>query len=74
MVDGFERTYPSPTRWIKEHGWIEIGQDSARGSFVLALEEGGLFWDVGPLDGTVDDALRALDAAVEKGMREELGV
>ena len=35
----FEQTYPHITRWVKEHGWIELGGDGMSPSWVRALDE-----------------------------------
>ena len=41
MPDTFEQSYPYIARWVMD-GWIEIGYDDYRHSFVRALDEGGL--------------------------------
>ena len=72
MADAFARTYPNLARWITTHGWIEVGDDGMSRSFVRVLDEGGLIWE-GDAAETVDDVLRAADAAVGTWIREELG-
>jgi hypothetical protein len=39
---GFEQIYPNIAKWVNSYGWIEIGDDGQSGSFVRALNEGGL--------------------------------
>ena len=72
----FASAYPSIAKWVKGYGWIEMGDDLApfgHRSFVRALDEGGLIWAGEATYPTVDAALRALDAALGKWMRDELG-
>jgi hypothetical protein len=42
MVQSTDAMYPTLTRWVQEHGWIEIGQDEMSRSFVRALDIGGM--------------------------------
>ncbi len=72
MADAFAQTYPNLARWVTTHGWIEVGDDGMRRSFVRVLDEGGLIWE-GAAGETVDDVLRAADAAVGTWLREEVG-
>ena len=72
MADAFAQTYPNLARWVTTHGWIEVGDDGMRRSFVRVLDEGGLIWE-GEAAETVDDVLRAADAAVGTWIREVLG-
>ncbi len=68
----FEQAYPHIARWVESYGWIEIGDDGMGRSWIRALDEGGLIWE-GERVKTVDDALRALEAALDEWMREQLG-
>ncbi len=72
MADAFAQTSPNLARWVTTHGWIEVGDDGMRRSFVRVLDEGGLIWE-GAAAATVDDVLRAADAAVGTWLREEVG-
>jgi hypothetical protein len=60
----FESQYPNIALWVNERGWIEVGADESNTSFVRALDEGGLVWEGNAPYGSLDDALRALDAAI----------
>ena len=60
----FESQYPSITLWVNERGCIEIGLNEFSTSFVRALDEGGLVWEGNDQYASLDDALRALDAAI----------
>ena len=71
MANPFEQAYPSLARWVNIQGWIEIGNDGFSRSFVRALDEGGLIWEGDSSDGSVDDALRAMETALGEWMREE---
>ncbi len=71
MANPFEQAYPSLARWVKTHGWIEVGNDGFSRSFVRALDEGGLIWEGDSSEGSGDDALRAMEAAMAEWMREE---
>ena len=68
-----EQAYPSVARWVMDHGWIEIGQDQASRSFVRALDEGGQVWEGDATYPTIDDALRALEAALAQWIQEQFG-
>ena len=68
----FERSYPYITRWVRTHGWIEIGEDDYSRSLVRALDIGGLIWE-GQEYATMDDMLHALERALAEWLREQLG-
>ena len=72
MADAFAQTSPNLARWVTTHGGIAVGDDGLRRAFVRVLDEGGLIW-AGEAAATVDDALRAADAAVGTWLREEWG-
>ena len=68
-----EQAYPSVARWVKGYGWIEIGPAHMNGSFVRALDEGGLVWQGDTTYATLDEALRDLEEGLAGWMREQLG-
>lgn len=72
MNGSFEKNYPYISAWVKDHGWIEIGQDDYSQSFVRALDLGGMIWESSSHYETVDHALQELEAQLEKWMRENL--
>jgi hypothetical protein len=45
MTEPFERAYPHIASWVLTQGWVEIGPDSYRRSFIRALDEGGMVWE-----------------------------
>lgn len=69
-MQSIEQMYPHVARWVKEQGWIEMGQDDFSHSFVRALDIGGMVWEGAPSYLSVDDALRALDAGIAAWLRE----
>jgi hypothetical protein len=69
----FAERYPNVARWVRGYGWIELGDDLPWNAFVLALDEGGVIWEGDATYPSVDDALRALDAALGAHLRERFG-
>lgn len=70
MAESADQAYPHIARWVKTQGWVEIGPDAYRSSFVRALDEGGMVWEGTADYPTLDDAFRALDAALRDWLRE----
>lgn len=66
----FADAYPHITRWITTYGWIEIGEDDYRRSFVRVLDIGGMVWEGGALDTPLDEVLRTVDTALIGILRE----
>ena len=64
MASPFEKSYPNIAYWVRFHGWIELGRDGYRDSFVMVLDEGGMVWEDGAHYGTLDEASRALEDAL----------
>ena len=62
----FEAAYPNITAWVTDGGWIEIGGEIQRGSFVRALDEGGMIWEGAKRYKSVDKALQALERGIAK--------
>jgi hypothetical protein len=73
MPTSLEQSYPRITRWVKTHGWIEMGQDDYSRSFVRALNGGGMVWEGQERYATLDDAMRALEAGLSEWMAEQRG-
>jgi hypothetical protein len=72
MNAAFEETYPNITAWVKEYGWIEIGEDDHSTSFVRVLDIGGLIWESSENYETMDEALQKLEVELRKWMEENL--
>ena len=65
----FEACYPHIAKWGQD-GWIEIGRDDCRRSFVQALDVGGLVWDGTGQYATLAEALQARDAGIAAWLKE----
>ena len=61
----FPQLYPAITRWIDEDGLIEIGTNQYSPSLARAYDVDGLVWESLPSHTTVDEALSAMDAALQ---------
>lgn len=66
----FVDAYPHIARWVRTHGWIEIGADEYRRSFVRVLDIGGMIWEGGEVNTPLDEILRTVDAALVDSLRE----
>ena len=71
MNGTFERLYPHIARWVRAHGWIELGYDDYSHSFVRALDIGGMVWEGQERYPTLDEALQALERALAAWMRAQ---
>ncbi len=60
----FEQAYPTIARWVQASGWVEIGADDSRSSFVRAWDPGGLVWEGEQQYATLEDALQALEHGI----------
>ena len=70
MASSFEKSYPNIARWVRLHGWIELGRDYYRPSLVRALDEGGMVWEGSAHYGTLDEAFGALEMALAEWMEQ----
>lgn len=66
----FEKTYPNTTRWVKDYGCIEIGQDDYNSSLIRVLDEGGMVWESDENYETMDEAMQALETGLADWMKE----
>jgi hypothetical protein len=66
--DPFAALYPNVAQWVQD-GWIELGRDDMRRSFIRVLDIGGLVWE-GDDFPTVHAALQAADRAVAEWLAE----
>lgn len=71
MAQSIDATYPTIARWVREYGWIEIGQDEMSRLFIRALDQGGMVWERQEDYATLDDALQDLEAGLAAWMREQ---
>jgi hypothetical protein len=70
MTELLEQTYPHIALWTRDFGWIEIGYDPYGYSFIRALDEGGVVWEGDHAYPTLDQAVEALETALERWMQE----
>jgi hypothetical protein len=69
----FEKAYPNITQWIESQGWVEIGEDETSDSLVRCLDPGGMVWESGDEYTIIDEALAALEEALETLIEEFTG-
>ncbi len=72
-TSAFDKAYPNIAQWVKDYGWIEIGQDHYSNSLIRALDEGGMIWESSEDYGTIDEAMQALEEALADWIRENIG-
>jgi hypothetical protein len=65
----FSDAYPSIARWV-EDGLVEIGSNEYSPSLARAFDEGGMVWESSPEHKTVDEALLAMDKALQAWFEE----
>lgn len=61
--DVFTEKYPNIAGWIKD-GWIEIGRDGHSTSIIRVLDEGGLVWEGGTRQKSMDKILQEAEDAI----------
>ncbi len=66
----FEDAYPNIAYWTDVQGWIEIGPDDFSRSLVRCLDPGGMVWESDDGHRTADQALCALEEALEELLKE----
>jgi hypothetical protein len=64
-----ERAFPALAKWVREHGWIEVGMQEYQGFAAKALDEGGLVYETYDCE-TLDSALDALDKGIQVRLRD----
>jgi len=70
VSSSFDKTYPGTTRWVKDYGWIEIGQTDYTSSLIRVLDEGGMIWESNEDYETMDKAMQALETALAEWMKQ----
>jgi hypothetical protein len=65
-MSSIKKLYPSIAQWVEKHGCIEIGQNGSSDSFVRAMYKDIIVWEDKGDYATLEDALKALDSALEK--------
>jgi hypothetical protein len=70
VSSSFDKAYPNTTQWVKDYGWIEIGQTDYSSSLIRALDEGGMIWESSQYYETMDEAMKALETALADWMKQ----
>ena len=63
VPDNFAAKYPNIAAWIKG-GWIEIGRDGHSTSLIRVLDEGGLIWEGGTRQQSLEAILQEAEDAI----------
>ena len=66
----FEEKYPYISRFVEEHGWIEIRESEHINSFVRAYDFGGTVYEGKASYRSIEAALQDLEAAIKANMEE----
>jgi hypothetical protein len=67
----FDQRFPTIARWIlREDGWIGLGLDHYGRSLARALYGGGMVWEGATEYGSLDEALRAMEAGIAAWLGE----
>ncbi len=64
MAQSFEGKYPLVSEWVEHFGWVEIGYDDNRRSFVRVLDIGGMIWEGDESYESIDAMFNALELAI----------
>jgi hypothetical protein len=64
------RQFPAIDRWVRQSGWIEVGQRSQGGFVVRALDDGGPVFENNS-SNTLTEALAALEAGLADRFRSQ---
>ncbi len=70
VFSSFDKAYPNTTRWIRDCGWIEMGQTDYSNSLIRALDEGGMIWESREDYETIDEAMKALETALADWVKQ----
>ena len=65
MKSSFEAAFPNITRWVKEFGTVEIGYDPQTGSFIRAIDKGGMAWSGESHYKSLDNAFEHLENGIK---------
>ena len=65
MKLSFEAAFPNITRWVKGFGTVEIGYDPQTGSFIRAIDKGGMAWSGESHYKSLDNAFEDLENGIK---------
>jgi hypothetical protein len=71
MAQHLDATYPTIARWVKECGWIEIGQHDIREPFIRAWMKVAI-WEGRESHATLDATLQDLEAGLTAWIQHHL--
>jgi len=67
-----EGLYPTIAKWVRTHGWVEIGDQQGFGFVARALDYGGLVFEDTKAT-TLSEAMSALERGIADYIEEQLG-
>ncbi len=72
ITSTFDHLYPNTAHFVKDWGWIEIGNDddSPLTSFIRALDSGGMIWEGLDEYPSLDAAFQDLEQALYDWLKE----
>ena len=65
MKLSFEAAFPNITCWVKGFGTVEIGYDPQTGSFIRAIDKGGMVWSGESHYKSLDNAFEHLENGIK---------
>jgi hypothetical protein len=71
LTSSFAKLYPNLTRWVKDFGWVEMGQDDYSRSLIRVLDTGGMIWESQERYDSLDDGLRDAEVAIAAWFKRE---
>jgi hypothetical protein len=69
MATALEPVLPNITRWVNDHGIVEVGYDPNTDSFARAIDQGGGVWTGKPEYKSLDDALMDLEEGIRAALK-----
>ena len=69
----FEQAYPTLSRWVQHHGWLEVDRTDWSRSLIRAFDDGGLVWEGAATAPAISAALAEAETALAAWLREQFG-
>lgn len=70
MTTSLEELYPKIVWWTQSSGWIELGRDDSRRSFIRVLDIGGTVWEGKEQYDSADIAMDEAEKFIAQWRRE----
>ena len=70
MPTELEKQYPNIVKWLKEDGWIELGESPYAGGGAKAFDEGGCVFEGRSSYRSLDAMLKDVDAGIGRWLKE----